>query len=129
MFSGAPAWMYKIAILLQDHPNRDGFSVVPGNHKEANPPCPPLHLATRAGDIIVFDLRIRHAGRLPNRIGYLSTTPLWRLVPTPTPPYSGNRPTPVSTVSTAPAPKGTRRTPRDLSLLRCPASAPMRQIG
>ena len=79
MFSGAPAWMYKIAILLQDHPNRDGFSVVPGSHKEANPPCPPLHLATRAGDIIVFDLRIRHAGRLPNRIECLFTTPLWRL--------------------------------------------------
>lgn len=68
VFSGAPAWMYKIVIYLQDHPDRDGFSVVPGSHKEANTPRSPLHVSTRAGDIVVFDHSVRHAGRLPNRL-------------------------------------------------------------
>jgi ectoine hydroxylase-related dioxygenase (phytanoyl-CoA dioxygenase family) len=66
-FSGAPAWIYSIAVYLQNHPERDGLSVVPGSHKEENTAHTPLHLSTRAGDIIVFDHRIRHAGRLPNR--------------------------------------------------------------
>jgi hypothetical protein len=60
VFSGASAWMYKIVIYLQDHPDRDGFSVVPGSHKEANTPRSPLHVSTRAGDIVVFD----HSGTL-----------------------------------------------------------------
>jgi hypothetical protein len=68
VFSGASAWMYKIVIYLQDHPDRDGFSVVPGSHKEANTPRSPLHVSTRAGDIVVFDHSVRHAGRLPNRL-------------------------------------------------------------
>ena len=58
--------MYKIAIFLQDHPERDGLSVVPGSHKEGSTPKAPLHISSRAGDIVVFDHRLRHAGRLPN---------------------------------------------------------------
>ena len=117
MFSGAPAWMYKIAILLQDHPNRDGFSVVPGSHKEAIRRALPCTLPPAQAILSFLTSAFgTPAGSPPNRVSLYHA--LVASVPTPTPPYSGNRPTPVSTVSTAPAPKGTRRTPRDLSLLR-----------
>jgi hypothetical protein len=38
-----------------------------------------LHLATRAGDIVIFDLRIRHAGVFPNRAERLITAFAWWL--------------------------------------------------
>jgi hypothetical protein len=63
--SGASPWIYKIAIFLQDHPERDGLSVVPGSHQEEKAWCAPLHVNTRAGDIVIFNHRLRHAGRLP----------------------------------------------------------------
>ncbi len=71
LFSGNAGWINKIAIYLQDHPDRDGLSVVPGSHQKKNMPHTPLHLGTRAGDIVIFDLRLRHAGWLPNRTGRL----------------------------------------------------------
>jgi len=71
--------MYKIAIHLQDHADRDGLSVIPGSHRDGNTRRAPLHLSTRAGDIVIFDLRIRHAGRLLNRTDDLMATIAWRL--------------------------------------------------
>jgi len=68
MSSGAPAWMYKIVIYLQDHPNRGGFSVVPGSHRQGNSPRAALHVGTSAGDIVFFDHCVWHAGQLPNRL-------------------------------------------------------------
>lgn len=64
---GASPWIYKIAIFLQDHPQRDGLSVIPGSHKEGNAPGAILHINTGGGDIIIFNHRLYHAGRLPNR--------------------------------------------------------------
>lgn len=66
--SHASAWMYKMVIYLQDHPERDGFSVVPGSHRKSKALRSPLHVTTRAGDVVVFDHRVIHAGRLPNRM-------------------------------------------------------------
>jgi hypothetical protein len=66
--SEAPAWLYKIAIFLQDHPEQDGLSVVPGSHQQGNTARAPTHVRTRAGDIVVFDLRVQHAGVFPSRI-------------------------------------------------------------
>ena len=63
--SPASTWIYKIAIFLQDHSDRDGLSVIPGSHEEGSTPRTPLHVCTRAGDIIIFNHRIWHAGRLP----------------------------------------------------------------
>jgi len=73
VFSGASAW---IAIFLQDHPDRDGLSVLPGSHKEGYAPRAPLHIATRAGDVVVFDLRV---GQLPNRAERLVQMLAWGL--------------------------------------------------
>lgn len=64
--SAALPWMYKTVIYLEDHPDRNGISVVPGSHRQGNPPGAPLHLGTRAGDIVLFHHSIRHAGRLPS---------------------------------------------------------------
>jgi len=63
---GAPPWMYKTVIYLQDHPDRDGISIAASSHREGNRPRAPSHVSTRAGDIVIFDLRVRHAGQLPN---------------------------------------------------------------
>ena len=44
--SGVWAPIYKIAIYLQDHPQQDGLSVIPGSHKLGNMPrAPPYTLA------------------------------------------------------------------------------------
>lgn len=75
----AGASIYKIAIYLQDHPHQYGLSVIPGSHKQGNMPRVPLHLGTRAGDIVIFDVRIRHAGRFPNHAERVMTTLAWWL--------------------------------------------------
>lgn len=64
--SGDSPWIYKMAIFLQDHAERDGLSVIRGSHKEGSAPRAELHVRTHAGDIIIFNHRLRHAGRLPN---------------------------------------------------------------
>jgi hypothetical protein len=79
VFNGTPASMYKIAIYLQDHLQWDGLSVIPGSHKEANTPRAALHLSTRAGDLVIFDLRIRHAGHLPIGAERMIATLTWWL--------------------------------------------------
>ena len=79
VMSAASARIYKIAIYLQDHADRDGLSVVPGSHSENGTPRAPLHLATCAGDVVTFDVRLRHAGRFPNRIERLISTIAWWL--------------------------------------------------
>lgn len=66
--SGDTAWMCKVVIYLQDHPDRAGFSVVPGSHRQGNTPRAPLHVGTFVGDVVVFEHCVRHAGRLPNRL-------------------------------------------------------------
>ena len=67
VFSRATAWMYKIVIYLQDHLERDGLSVVPRSHKNGTRSRAPLHIDTRAGDMVIFNQSVRHAGRFPNR--------------------------------------------------------------
>ena len=73
------AWMHKIVIYLQDHPVRDGFSVVPGSHRKCNHRRAALHVDSRAGDIVIFHHSVRHAGRLPNRFIAIVSWRLYRL--------------------------------------------------
>lgn len=79
VFNGTSAWMYKIVIYLQGHSDGDGFSVVPGSHKKGNSPRAASHVRTRAGDIVLFDHSVRHAGRLPNRLFSTAGWCLYRL--------------------------------------------------
>ena len=58
----------KLAIYLQDQPagSREVLKVRPKSHLARNgPDLPAIPLAVRAGDILIFDVRIDHAGRLP----------------------------------------------------------------
>lgn len=76
----APApLIYKIAIYLQDHPDQDGLSIVPGSHKDKDASRAPLHLSTHAGDIVIFDQRLRHAGHFPSRVERVIATVAWKL--------------------------------------------------
>ncbi len=54
----------KMGIYLQDHEGDDGLTVVPGSHRDpslAHAGAKSLH--TRAGDVVLFDVRITHRGR------------------------------------------------------------------
>lgn len=60
--------LYKMGIYLQDHLDGKGLTVHPGSHREPDGPTrPALTLRTRAGDAIVFDVRIVHRGQAPSR--------------------------------------------------------------
>jgi ectoine hydroxylase-related dioxygenase (phytanoyl-CoA dioxygenase family) len=73
-FSAGSAWIYKITIFLQDHPEQDGLSLIPGSHNQWDTPRAPMYAGTLAGDIVIFNTRIKHAGRFPNRTERLIET-------------------------------------------------------
>lgn len=59
--------VFKIAIYLQDHSNdSSGLFVRPGSHKTSwkHSIQTPKYLGTKPGDIVIFDVRISHSGRL-----------------------------------------------------------------
>jgi hypothetical protein len=62
--------VYKIAIYLQDHLKQDGLTVRPGSHRSASVASGdlPTHLATRAGDAVLFDVRLSHIGQIPDPV-------------------------------------------------------------
>ena len=60
--------VYKIGIYLQDQPEdaTEVLKVVPGSHMNPEYTCTPAKpLAIRTGDVVVFDVRIDHAGQMP----------------------------------------------------------------
>jgi hypothetical protein len=61
--------VYKIAFYLQDQDDSSPatLKVRPGSHMKASPDDIPEHkVAIRAGDAIIFDVRIAHAGQMPS---------------------------------------------------------------
>jgi hypothetical protein len=61
--------VYKLAIYLQDQPatSRDVLKVRPKSHLARNGrDLPDVPLAVRAGDVLIFDVRLDHAGRIPS---------------------------------------------------------------
>ncbi|KAB0680353.1 phytanoyl-CoA dioxygenase family protein [Aureimonas leprariae] len=70
VFTDEDFHVYKIALYLQDQDETSPgtLKVRPGSHKEANGSHLPVrNTAVRAGDAIVFDIRIDHLGQLPTR--------------------------------------------------------------
>lgn len=60
--------VYKAGVYLQDQPASaaEAFKVRPGSHRRTNGRALPAEsLAVRAGDVVIFDVRIDHAARLP----------------------------------------------------------------
>lgn len=65
------ARVYKMAIYLQDHEDGQGMTLNPGTHHKApwgRTEVGGVTLRTRAGDALIFDVRIDHRGRLANRM-------------------------------------------------------------
>ncbi len=59
--------VYKAALYLQDTDLTDALKVVPGSHKGAHSDAAPEALTTSIGDVVIFDVRLKHAGNLPER--------------------------------------------------------------
>lgn len=60
--------VYKIGVYLQDQSATSPivFKVRPGSHRQANGQgLPQTPIPVKAGDVVVFDVRIDHAGQLP----------------------------------------------------------------
>ncbi len=57
--------VYKVAIYLQDHVhNRSGLTVKKGSHRVSSLDCgEEVYLKTRAGDVVIFDVRLTHTGQ------------------------------------------------------------------
>lgn len=59
--------VYKMAFYLQDHLDGQGMTLRPGSHRQDGKPVgEETILRSRAGDAVVFDVRIDHRGREPN---------------------------------------------------------------
>lgn len=82
--------VYKMGIYLQDQPAdaREVFKIKPGSHKLRDASAMPvIPLPVKTGDLVIFDLRLDHAGQvpsLPERVGMKMLTRLkGRLVANP----------------------------------------------
>ncbi len=63
--------VYKMAVYLQDHHDGHGLTVIPGSHRRrvwGKNDAEGVSVRSRAGDAVVFDVRLDHHGRLPNSL-------------------------------------------------------------
>lgn len=69
-FAADDCKVYKIALYLQDHPEQgDGLTIRRGSHRTPDiKHGEAIKLPTRAGDAVIFDVRLNHTGQLPNAI-------------------------------------------------------------
>jgi hypothetical protein len=68
-FAASECHVYKIAVYLQDSNVRAGFAIRPGSHRSPAIMCgDELPIETRVGDVVVFDVRVSHAGQLPDLV-------------------------------------------------------------
>lgn len=67
--TAADCCVYKVAIYLQDTGQRDGFTARLGSHRQTDLGVgEKVHVQSRTGDIVVFDVRITHTGQLPDPV-------------------------------------------------------------
>lgn len=62
--------VYKLGIYLDDHVGgASGLKVSPASHRgPAMSAQPPVSLDTRAGDVVLFDVRLSHCGQVPDLV-------------------------------------------------------------
>ena len=82
----------KMAIYLEDHLDGSGLTVVPGSHRVSQwhrSADGAVSVATRAGDVVLFDIRLDHRGRRPSpaestlwNLGLRSVRAARRILPT-----------------------------------------------
>ncbi len=61
--------VYKMAVYLQDATPSDGLFVVPKSHNaKSYDTGQAVQAKTKAGDVVIFDVRIAHVGQLPDTI-------------------------------------------------------------
>jgi hypothetical protein len=68
-FTSSDCRVYKVAVYLQDSDLRTGFAIRPGSHRSPSLMYgDEMRIGTRVGDAVVFDVRVSHAGQLPDLI-------------------------------------------------------------
>lgn len=68
-FAADDCKVYKIALYLQDSAENDGLTVRIGSHRNRSIAFgEEVKLQTKAGDLIVFDVRLNHIGRTPDLV-------------------------------------------------------------
>lgn len=68
-FAASECRVYKIAVYLQDSDVRAGLAIRPGSHRTPTLMfADEVRIATRVGDVVVFDVRASHAGQLPDPV-------------------------------------------------------------
>lgn len=61
--------VYKVATYLQDSDASDGLTVRLASHRTSSIKAgEEIKLTTKAGDIVIFDVRLNHTGRIPNLV-------------------------------------------------------------
>jgi hypothetical protein len=66
-FSADDCRVYKIGLYLQDQMDGNGLTVRPGSHRTPSATTgAPVPVASRAGDAIIFDVRLSHCGQKPD---------------------------------------------------------------
>lgn len=61
--------VYKVALYLQDVDGNDGLTVRLGSHRSASLTAgDEAKLATKSGDVVIFDVRLNHIGRVPDPV-------------------------------------------------------------
>ncbi len=67
--TAADCRVFKVAVYLQDAGRRDGFTARLGSHRETDLSVgEQVKVQSRAGDIVVFDVRITHIGQQPDPV-------------------------------------------------------------
>ena len=70
-FAAEDCRVYKIGFYLQDHLRDGGLAVRAGSHRARSlDEGAPLYIASRAGDAVVFDVRLTHRGQAPDGVEF-----------------------------------------------------------
>ncbi|WP_336963521.1 phytanoyl-CoA dioxygenase family protein [Sphingobium aquiterrae] len=67
-FGARECRVFNAGIYLQDVGPRDGLTVSLGSHRRHNHDGMRRHVPSKAGDVIFFDVRLSHAGQLPDLV-------------------------------------------------------------
>jgi hypothetical protein len=67
-FSADDCRVFKAAVYLQDATTGDGLTVALGSHRHAGHKGNVVWVPSKAGDVVLFDVRISHTGQLPDTI-------------------------------------------------------------
>jgi hypothetical protein len=67
-FAAEECRVFKAAVYLQDAGPNDGLTIALGSHRRRGHEGERLHVPSKAGDVVFFDVRLSHVGQLPDPV-------------------------------------------------------------